>query len=138
MYQNLPWDIIYTSERNGVSDMKRVIWIILDSVGMGELPDAAAFGDKGANTIVHTWEYNGGLDIPNMLKLGYGNIEGMTVLPKTDIPSGAYGRCMELSNGKDTTVGHWEMTGIISKKHFLHLKTVSLRKLSVSSLIKQA
>ena len=49
--------------------MKRVIWIILDSVGMGELPDAAAFGDKGANTIVHTWEYNGGLDIPNMLKL---------------------------------------------------------------------
>lgn len=118
--------------------MKRVIWIILDSVGMGELPDAAAFGDKGANTIVHTWEYNGGLDIPNMLKLGYGNIEGMTVLPKTDIPSGAYGRCMELSNGKDTTVGHWEMTGIISKKHFLHLKMVSLRKLSVSSLIKQA
>lgn len=90
---------LYIRKKRGVR-YERVIWIILDSVGMGELPDAAAFGDKGANTIVHTWEYNGGLDIPNMLKLGYGNIEGMTVLPKTDIPSGAYGRCMELSNGK--------------------------------------
>ena len=61
--------------------MKRVIWIILDSVGMGEAPDAAAFGDAGSSTIPHTWEYNKGLNIPNLLKLGLGNIDGMKSLP---------------------------------------------------------
>lgn len=98
--------------------MGRVIWIVLDSVGMGALPDAERFGDAGANTIAHTWEYNGGLDIPNLLKLGYGNIEGMYALPCTDSPTGAYARAAELSNGKDTTVGHWEMAGVISEKAF--------------------
>lgn len=98
--------------------MGRVIWIILDSVGMGELPDAERFGDAGANTIAHIWEYNKGLNILNMIKLGYGNIDGMMSVDKTDSPAGAYGRCMEMSNGKDTTVGHWEMTGVISEKAF--------------------
>lgn len=98
--------------------MRRVIWIILDSVGMGELPDAARFGDVGANTIAHTWEANGGLNIPNLLSLGYGNIDGMKSLDSVKNPIGAYGRCMELSNGKDTTVGHWEMSGVISEKAF--------------------
>lgn len=97
---------------------KRVIWIILDSVGMGELPDAELFSDKGANTIVHTYEYNNGLEIPNLISLGLGNIDGMSVIPKADKPIGSYGRCMELSKGKDTTVGHWEMCGIISQKPF--------------------
>ena len=55
--------------------MGRVIWIILDSVGMGALPDADRFGDDGANTIAHIWEFNKGLNIPNLLKLGYGNID---------------------------------------------------------------
>ena len=64
--------------------MKRVIWIILDSVGMGEAPDAAAFGDAGSSTIPHTWEYNKGLNIPNLLKLGLGNIDGMKSLPVMD------------------------------------------------------
>lgn len=100
--------------------MKRVIWIILDSVGMGAMPDASVFGDGGCNTIAHTWEYNGGLDIPNLLGLGYGNIDGMELLPKVDEQKicGAYGRAAELSNGKDTTVGHWEMTGVISRQAF--------------------
>ncbi len=98
--------------------MRRVIWIILDSVGYGEMPDADEFGDKGANTIEHTWQYNNGLDIPNMIKLGYGNICGNKVLPKTDNPMGAYGKAAEQSRGKDTTVGHWEMTGVVSKKAF--------------------
>lgn len=98
--------------------MGRVIWIVLDSVGMGALPDAERFGDSGANTIAHTWEYNGGLAIPNMIKLGYGNIEGMYALPITESPTGAYARAMELSEGKDTTAGHWEMSGVILKKAF--------------------
>lgn len=94
--------------------MKRVIWIVLDSVGMGALPDAADFGDENANTIVHTWEYNKGIKIPNMIRLGYGNIDGMNTIPISDSPEGAYARAMEKSRGKDTTVGHWEMTGVIS------------------------
>ena len=98
--------------------MRRVIWIILDSVGMGEMPDAEEFGDVGANTIAHVWEYNNGLKIPNLLKMGYGNIVGMKALPRVTEPEGAYGRALELSRGKDTTVGHWEMTGIISKQAF--------------------
>ncbi len=98
--------------------MGRVIWIVLDSVGMGALPDAGRFGDEGADTIAHTWEYNGGLAIPNMLRLGWGNIDGMRALPRTECPAGAYARAAELSNGKDTTVGHWEMAGVISKKAF--------------------
>ena len=98
--------------------MKKVIWIVLDSVGMGALPDAKLFNDAGANTIAHTWQYNNGLDIPNLLKLGYGNIDGMDVLPDCEKPLAAYARAMELSNGKDTTVGHWEMAGIISEKAF--------------------
>ncbi|MGN0374873.1 MAG: phosphopentomutase, partial [Butyrivibrio sp.] len=70
------------------------------------------------DTIGHIWEYNKGLNIPNLIKLGLGNIDGMWALPKCDSPLGAYGRMAELSNGKDTTVGHWEMTGVISQKAF--------------------
>ena len=100
--------------------MRRVIWIILDSVGMGAMPDASRFGDEGCNTIAHTWRYNGGLGIPNLLKLGLGEIDGMEELPHaaSETVIGAYGRCAELSDGKDTTVGHWEMAGIISEKPF--------------------
>lgn len=98
--------------------MRRVIWIVLDSVGMGALPDADKFGDAGADTLAHTWEYNNGLKIPNLLRLGLGNIEGMRALPQTARPIGAYARVGERSNGKDTTVGHWEMAGVISEKAF--------------------
>lgn len=98
--------------------MKRVIWIILDSVGMGEQPDAARFGDVGTHTLAHVWEYNNGLKIPNLIKMGLGNIEGMKALDTTDAPTAAYGKCAELSDGKDTTVGHWEMVGIETKVAF--------------------
>lgn len=98
--------------------MRRVIWIVLDSVGMGQMPDADRFGDSGCNTIAHTWEYNNGLNIPNLISLGYGNIEGMQAVTKTDKPLGAYARIGEISNGKDTTVGHWEMVGVISSNPF--------------------
>lgn len=96
----------------------RVIWIVLDSVGMGALPDADRFGDEGANTIYHVANACKGLHIPNLIGLGYGNIDGMEGISSTDTPKGAYGRLKELSNGKDTTIGHWEMIGIHTKEPF--------------------
>ncbi len=98
--------------------MKRVIWIIPDSFGIGALPDAGSFGDEGADTFGHIWEYNNGINIPNLTKLGLCNIDGVKHGIKSEKPAGAYGRCMEKSQGKDTTAGHWEMTGIISEKAF--------------------
>lgn len=95
--------------------MKRVFLIVLDSCGAGELPDAADFGDKGANTLRSC--YNTGLlNIPNLVKLGIGNIEGLSFLGKTDSQSAAVCRIAERSKGKDTTIGHWEIAGIISDK----------------------
>ncbi|WP_334292077.1 phosphopentomutase [Defluviitalea phaphyphila] len=98
--------------------MKRIIWIILDSVGMGEMPDADKFGDVGSNTIANVSKKVGGLNIPNLVQLGLGNIEGMKEIEKIDNPLGCYGRFAEMSNGKDTVTGHWEMAGIYSKKPF--------------------
>lgn len=92
---------------------KRVFLIVLDSVGAGEMPDAAAFGDEGANTLgsVHA---TGILDIPTLRSLGIGNIDGLGFLGRTDSPLGAVARMTERSLGKDTTVGHWEIAGHIS------------------------
>ena len=92
--------------------LDRVIWIILDSVGMGEMPDAVHFGDKCANTLGHIFEKKKDIRIPNMLQIGLGNIEGMEHIEGVNSPIGCYGRLAELSMGKDTTIGHWEMTGI--------------------------
>jgi len=93
--------------------MKRIFLIVLDSFGIGALPDAAEFGDAGANTL-RSCAATGLLHIPNMIKAGLGNIEGITCLPKAENPSGAYGRLAESSKGKDTTIGHWEIAGLIS------------------------
>ena len=93
--------------------MKRVFLIVLDSFGIGALPDAADFGDSGTNTLrsCATSEY---LNIPNMVAAGLGNIDGVDSLPKTAAPTGAYARLAEQSMGKDTTIGHWEIAGIVS------------------------
>ena len=96
----------------------RVIWIVLDSVGMGEMPDAEKFGDVGANTIGNISKAVGGLNIPNMVKLGLGNIENIKGVDKCESPIGCYARFEEASNGKDTTTGHWEMGGVVSKVAF--------------------
>ena len=97
---------------------KRVIWIILDSVGIGELPDAEKFGDKGVDTLGNIFRTRGYLNVPHLEKIGLYSIE-RTNLPKSDVePIGAYGKAAELSNGKDTTIGHWEMTGILTKQAF--------------------
>ncbi|WP_373899203.1 phosphopentomutase [Haloimpatiens sp. FM7315] len=98
--------------------INRIIWIVLDSVGMGEMPDADRFGDKGANTLGNISKALGGLKIPNMVKLGLGNIDGMKNLDKEEEPIGCYGRLAEVSDGKDTTTGHWEMAGIQLEKPF--------------------
>ena len=93
--------------------MKRVFIIVLDSFGIGALPDAAAFGDAGTNTL-RSCQKSGKLDIPNLQKAGLGNITGVDCLEKVPSPTGAYGRLQECSMGKDTTIGHWELAGIIS------------------------
>ncbi|MBQ4600202.1 MAG: phosphopentomutase [Oscillospiraceae bacterium] len=93
--------------------MKRIFLIVLDSCGIGELPDAAAFGDHGVNTL-RSCAASGDLHIPNLLKLGLGNIDGVDYLPKEEAPTGAVARLAERSMGKDTTIGHWEIAGIVS------------------------
>lgn len=95
----------------------RIIWIILDSVGIGELPDAALFGDEGSNTLENIARQTP-LDLPNLYKMGLGNIDGVTALKKEKKPIGNYGKLAEISMGKDTTIGHWEMTGVYSPKPF--------------------
>ena len=92
--------------------MKRVFLIVLDSFGIGALPDAEDFGDKGVNTLASVAKSQF-FNAENLKKLGLFNIEGVS-LPSCDSPLGAYGRCSERSRGKDTTVGHWEIAGVIS------------------------
>ena len=96
---------------------KRVFWIVLDSFGIGELPDAADFGDEGSNTLA-ACAATGKLNIPNMISLGLGNIDGVSCLEKAAEPKGAFARHLEVSKGKDTTTGHWELAGLVSEKPF--------------------
>lgn len=96
---------------------KRVFLIVLDSFGVGEMPDAADFGDKGANTLRSCFN-TGKLNVPNMAKMGLFNIDGVDVGEKETAPDGAFLRLSELSKGKDTTTGHWEIAGLVSEKAF--------------------
>ena len=97
--------------------MHRFIIIVLDSVGVGAMPDAERFKDAGANTLTHVRQTAGGLNIPNMIDLGLYNIDGLD-LPGAASPSGCYGKCAERSNAKDTTSGHFEIAGIIVDKPY--------------------
>ena len=92
----------------------RVFVIVLDSFGIGAAPDAADFGDAGANTIKGV-AGTGILSLPNMISLGLGNIDGVDAIGKVENPKATYARLEERSKGKDTTTGHWEMAGIISE-----------------------
>lgn len=96
---------------------KRVFLIVLDSFGVGEMPDAADFGDKGANTLRSCFN-TGKLNVPNMAKMGLFNIDGVESGEKETAPEGAFLRLSELSKGKDTTTGHWEIAGLVSEKAF--------------------
>jgi len=93
--------------------MKRVFLIVLDSFGIGAMPDAESFGDVNVNTLA-SCAASGKLHIPNMIAAGLGNIEGVSCLEKVDAPTGAVARMREASMGKDTTIGHWEIAGIVS------------------------
>ena len=100
-----------------MENKKRVFLIVLDSFGIGEMPDAKKYGDEGSNTlaaIVKSEKY----DTPNLEKLGLFNIEGVDCKEGVENPQGSFARLAESSNGKDTTTGHWEMAGIISEKPF--------------------
>src|SRR5215510_8340067 len=89
----------------------RVIWVVLDSVGIGALPDAADYGDVGRTTLGHIAEFRA-LKIPTLVKLGLANIEPLSHLPPAQAPIGAFGKGRTHSPGKDTTTGHWEMAGV--------------------------
>lgn len=97
---------------------KRAILIVLDSAGIGALPDAAAFGDEGANTLGNIRRARGRLALPNLYRLGLANIEGSTLPDVAAAPAGAFGRCAERTLAKDTTCGHWEMAGLPLDKPF--------------------
>jgi phosphopentomutase len=94
-----------------MAPFERVIWIVLDSVGIGELPDAADYGDVGRTTLGHIAESRA-LLLPNLLRLGLANIAPLAHLPPASSPIGAYGKGATHSPGKDTTTGHWEMAGV--------------------------
>lgn len=96
----------------------RVILIVLDSVGIGYLPDADMYGDEGSNTLSHIVGNIPGLKIPNLINLGLGNIDPANGLPKTANPTAAYGKAAERSAGKDTTTGHWEIAGSVLAEPF--------------------
>ena len=94
--------------------MKRIFLIVLDSVGAGEAPDSAAFGDAGAHTLRSCFD-TGLLNLPNLQEAGIGNIDGLGFLGPVDAPTGAVARLQEVSAGKDTTIGHWEIAGVVSE-----------------------
>src|ERR1051325_10904851 len=94
-----------------MASFRRIIWIVLDSVGIGELPDAAEYGDVGRNTLGHIAESRP-LHLPNLVKLGLGNIAELKNLAPAAQPLAAYGKGATHSPGKDTTTGHWEMAGV--------------------------
>ncbi|MDH7602953.1 MAG: phosphopentomutase [Armatimonadota bacterium] len=107
-----------TGGTNSLSLFKRAVVIVLDSLGVGELPDAGFYGDEGSNTLLHTAEAVGGLNLPNLAHLGLGNIISVPGVDACPSPKAHYGKMAEKSAGKDTTVGHWELMGVITENPF--------------------
>ncbi len=98
--------------------INQVILIVLDSVGIGDAPDAEAYGDTGSNTLGNITRAVGGLDLPNMAALGLGHLDDIKGVAAVEKAQGAYGRLTEVSAGKDTTTGHWELAGVSIKTPF--------------------
>ena len=101
-----------------MNPINRVILIVLDSVGIGELPDARLYGDIGSNTLGNIAKHYPKLALPNLTAMGLGNIDTKNALAKTQMPTAAFGKAMEQSAGKDTTTGHWEISGVVLDKPF--------------------
>lgn len=99
------------------STFNRILLVVLDGAGIGEMPDAPEWGDAGSDTLGHILDSRN-VKLPNLQQLGLGNIRPLANCPPLDQPVGSYGRCALASNGKDTTTGHWEMAGIILDKAF--------------------
>ena len=96
-------------------EIRRAVIIVMDSCGVGEAPDAAEYGDTGADTIGHVSEAVGGLDLPNFQKAGLGNLHPAILgVPPAENPTMAVGRMRERSGGKDSTTGHWEIAGLVT------------------------
>lgn len=100
------------------SGIKRAVIIVIDSLGVGELPDASEYGDSGSDTLDNLVRAAGGIDVPNLKSFGLGNIEGVDSIGAHPCPIGSFGRMSEASKGKDTATGHWEMAGIVLDKPF--------------------
>ncbi|MBI5561212.1 MAG: phosphopentomutase [Deltaproteobacteria bacterium] len=101
-----------------VKEAKRVVLIVIDSLGIGELPDAHLYKDEGSHTIDNTAKAVGGLELKNLSSMGLGLIEGVNSVKRVKNPLASYGRMMEVSPGKDTTTGHWELSGVIIRRPF--------------------
>jgi phosphopentomutase len=101
-----------------MSSIKRVIIIVLDSVGVGALPDAYLYGDESSNTLGNIADALGELQLPNLESLGLGKIIPIKGVSPSIAPLGFYGKMSEISAGKDTTSGHWEMMGVVTSKPF--------------------
>ena len=99
-----------------MNKLKRAILVVLDGVGVGANPDAHAYGDDGASSLEHCAQAVGGLELPNLGRIGLGNITPILGTPPTDKALGSYGRMAEAATGKDSTTGHWEMTGVVLHK----------------------
>jgi phosphopentomutase len=108
--------VIVEMEVELMHGIDRVTLIVLDGVGVGALPDAAQYGDEGSNSVGNAARVLGGLTLPNMGRLGLGNLTEIEGVPARADTLGAYGRLAEASAGKDTTFGHWELTGVVSAR----------------------
>lgn len=97
---------------------KRIILLVLDSAGIGEMPDAGLYNDEGSNTLYNTAAFVGGLNIPNLASMGLGNIMELPGVKSSSLPLASFGKMQERSKGKDTTTGHWEIAGLILEKPF--------------------
>ncbi|MBI3005861.1 MAG: phosphopentomutase [Ignavibacteriales bacterium] len=96
----------------------KIILVVLDGVGIGELPDAVSFGDAGTNTLANTARTVGGLRLPNLQRLGLGNVVPIAGVAPVQHADGCYGKMAERSNAKDSTIGHWELAGVVTERAF--------------------
>src|SRR5258708_13346826 len=101
-----------------MSKLNRAILVVLDGVGVGANLDAQAYGDEGGNSLEHCAQAVGGLELPNLGRVGLGNITPILGTPPAEHAQGSYGRMAETAAGKDSTTGHWEMTGVVLHKPF--------------------
>ena len=118
-------------------EYKRVIVVVLDSLGIGAMPDSEKYGDKGVDTFGHILESQGALDIPNLKKLGMLNLHPSKVMEGVDKPLGRFMRMGETSNSKDTMTGHWEMMGIKTEKPFVTFTDTGFPKELIDELEKR-